>query len=146
MTDAKFTDAEITKALTGYKRIAVVGLSSEPSRASNGVSRYLIAHGYDIVGVRPGGHGEVLGKPVYETLADVPGPLEIIDVFRRSDAIAGVVDEVLAEMDRRSPAERPKVLWLQEGVTDPNAEARARARGLLVISDRCILKEHARLV
>lgn len=139
-------DAEIAQALKDYKRIAILGLSPEPSRPSYEVGHYLIARGYDVVGVRPGGHGPVLDKPVYERLADIPGPLEIIDVFRRSDAIAGVVDEVLAEMDRRMPADRPKLLWLQEGVTDPKAEARARQRGLLVVSNRCILKEHARLL
>lgn len=140
------SDAEITNALKALKRIAVVGLSPDTSRASYRVSRYLIQKGYEVTGVRPGGQEPILGRPCYAKLADVPGSLEIVDVFRKSEAVAEVVDEVLTEMDRRPVEERPKLLWLQEGVTDSRAEARAKERGLWVISDRCLLKEHARLL
>jgi uncharacterized protein len=141
------TQQEIKDVLTKYKKIAVIGISDEPSRASFGVSRYLSQHGYEISGVRPGGAvKEIHGRPVYENLADVPGPLEIIDVFRRSDAIPQVVDQVIAEVKRRPKGEGPKVLWLQLGITHPEAEAKAKEAGLIVISDRCIKIDHAHLV
>jgi predicted CoA-binding protein len=140
-------ESEVKEVLQKFKRIAVIGISDEPSRASFGVSRYLVNAGYDVVGVRPGGATkEIHGKPVYERLADVPGPLEIIDVFRRSDAIPDVVEQVLAELKRRPKGEGPKVLWLQLGITHPEAEARAREHGLIVISDRCIKIDHAHLL
>ena len=141
------SDQEMKDVLTKYKRIAVIGISDEPSRASFGVSRYLVNAGYDVVGVRPGGViKEVHGRPVYEHLSDVPGPLEIIDVFRKSDAIPDVVDQVLAELKRRPKGEGPKAIWIQLGITHPEAEARAREAGLTVISDRCIKIDHARLI
>ncbi len=141
------TDAQIKDVLTKYKRIAVIGISDEPSRASFGVSRYLSKHGYEISGVRPGGAlKEIHGRPVYENLSEVPDPLEIIDVFRRSDAIPQVVDLVINELNRRPKGEGPKVLWLQLGITHPEAEAKASGAGLIVISDRCIKVDHANLV
>ncbi|MCM2280848.1 MAG: CoA-binding protein [Bdellovibrionaceae bacterium] len=143
---SSLTDDEIRSIFKTYRRIAVIGLSPEPDRASYGVSRYMKNNGYEISGVRPGGPEQILDRPVFESLAKVPGPLEIIDVFRKSEAIPGIVEEVLQEVQRRPEHERPKVLWLQEGVTHPEAEARARAAGLQVISDHCILKEHRRLM
>ncbi len=141
------TDQEMKDVLTKYKRIAVIGMSDEPSRASFGVSRYLANHGYEISGVRPGGAvNEIHGRPVYERLSDVPGPLEIIDVFRRSEAIPEVIDTILEELKRRPKGEGPKVVWLQLGITHPEAEARAKEHGLIVISDRCIKIDHARLI
>lgn len=146
MSDHEISDNEIREALTKFRRIAVIGLSPEPNRPSHGVSQYMQGMGYEISGVRPGGAGPILGRPSYSSLTEVPGPLEIIDVFRKSDAVAGIVDDVLREIDSRPAGQGPKVLWLQEGVTDPQAEERARARGLMVVSNRCILKEHRRLM
>ncbi len=134
---AAVQDSEIRLALTRYKRIAVVGLSPDPSRASYGVTRYMMSHGYEITGVRPGS-SEILGRPCYASLAQVPGELEIVDVFRASEHVDALVDELIPL--------KPKVLWLQEGVTNAQAEARARAAGITVFSDLCILKEHARLI
>lgn len=129
-------DSQIRELLTQYRSIAVVGLSPKADRPSHGVTRYLISQGYEICGIRPGG-AKILDRPVYGSLTEVPGPLEIVDVFRSSDAVPEIVDQVIAL--------GAKVLWLQEGVTSPEAEARARAAGIWVISDRCILKEHRRL-
>jgi uncharacterized protein len=131
-------DQKIRDILTQYKNMAVVGLSPQAGRPSHGVTRYMIQQGYNIVGVRPGGIKEVLGRPMYERLADVDVPFDIVDVFRAPEFIPEVVDEVLKT--------KAKVLWLQEGITHPEAEEKARKAGLTVVSDRCILKEHIRLL
>jgi predicted CoA-binding protein len=131
------TDDAIRRVLQNYRNIAVVGLSPEPSRPSYGVTQYMLAQGYDIVGVRPG-TSEILDSPCYASLAEVPGELEIVDVFRAPEHIPALVEELIPL--------KPKVLWLQEGVTHPEAEARARRAGIEVFSDLCILKEHARLL
>jgi predicted CoA-binding protein len=130
-------DNEIKEALTKYKRIAVVGLSPNPDRPSFGVSHYMQSEGYEIVPVRPGGE-VILGVKSVENLEKVPAPVEIVDVFRNSDAVPDIVDEAIAV--------GAKVLWLQEGVTHSDAEAKAKKAGLKVFSNLCILKEHARLL
>jgi len=131
------TDAEVRDLLRRVRRIAVIGLSADPSRPSHRVAAYLIEQGYDVLPVNPTAP-EVLGRKCYPTLADVPGPIDLVDVFRRPDAVPGVVAEVLA---LGLPA-----LWLQEGVVHADAEEAARAAGVFVVSDRCILKEHLRLL
>ena len=131
------TDQEITEILTRYKRITVVGLSPDRSRPSFGVTKYLMGHGYDIIGVNPT-EKEILGRPSYPSIDQVPGPLEIVDVFRNPKVIPELVERLIPL--------RPKVLWLQEGVTHPEAEKRARDAGIQVVSNRCILKEHSRLI
>lgn len=129
-------DQIVRDVLTRYKKIAVIGLSPRPERASYHVTEYMIDAGYEIYGVRPA-QKEILGRPCYASISEVPKPLEIVDVFRASEAIPDLVDEVLPL--------KPKVIWLQEGVSHPEAEQKARAAGIIVISDRCILKEHMRL-
>ena len=129
-------DIEIKEIFEKYKKIAVIGLSPNSSRPSFGVTKYLVNAGFDVVGVRPGIR-EVMGLKVYESLTAVPQPIEIVDVFRNSEFVPQIVDEAIRV--------KAKVLWLQEGVTHPEAEEKARAAGLKVISDRCILKEHRRL-
>lgn len=130
-------DNEIKEIFEKYKKIAVIGLSPNSSRPSFGVTKYLVNAGFDVVGVRPGIR-EVMGLKVYESLTAVPQPIEIVDVFRNSEFVPQIVDEAIRV--------KAKVLWLQEGVTHQQAEERARAAGLKVISDRCILKEHRRLL
>ena len=130
-------DIEIKEIFEKYKKIAVIGLSPNSSRPSFGVTKYLVNAGFDVVGVRPGIR-EVMGLKVYESLTAVPQPIEIVDVFRNSEFVPQIVDEAIRV--------KAKVLWLQEGVTHPEAEEKARAAGLKVISDRCILKEHRRLL
>jgi len=118
--------------LETYKKIAVVGLSNSPWRASFGVSRFMQTVGYDITPVNPN-ETEVLGQPAYATLDDVPGPIEIVNIFRRSEFVPDIVEAAI----RRGA----KVVWMQEGVIHEGAAQRARAAGIEVVMDRCILKE-----
>lgn len=140
------SDSEIKEALENSKRIAVIGLSPVPARPSFGVTRYMIRQGYEIFGVRPGSPPQILNRPAVERLEDLQEQVDLIDVFRNSEAIPEVVDNIEKWIAKMPPAKRPKVLWLQEGITHAEAEDRARKLGLIVISNLCILKEHARLV
>lgn len=130
-------DSEIKKLLEEAKTIAVVGLSPNTSRPSNSIARFLIQHGYEIYGVNPG-HTEILGRPCFPNLSSVPKAIDIVDVFRNSDAVPEIVKEAILL--------KAKALWLQEGVEHPDAEKQAQSAGLLVISNRCIFKEHRRLI
>jgi len=125
--------AEIRAFLGRTRTIAVVGLSHDPDRPSYSVAMYLQGNGYRIVPVRPGG-GEILGEKVYERLRDVPFAVDALQVFRKASEAGAHVDEAIAQ---RVPA-----VWLQEGVIDEAAAARARKAGLFVAMDRCMLKEH----
>jgi predicted CoA-binding protein len=118
--------------LEKYNRIAVVGLSSNTWRAGFGVSRFMQTVGYEITPVNPN-EKEVLGQKAYATLDEVPAPLEIVNIFRRPEHVPEVVDAAI----RRGA----KVIWMQEGVVHEEAARRARAAGLDVVMDRCILKE-----
>lgn len=137
------SDQEIRDALANAKSIAVIGLSPDPSRASNHVTEYLIEQGYDITGVRPGGHKPILGRPMVDSLADLKSAPDIVDVFRNSEAIPGVVDEIEKMIEHGL---KPKMLWLQLGITHPAAEEKAKRLGLQVVSNKCILIEHRRLI
>lgn len=140
MTDAP-DDAVIRDLLTSAHLIAVVGASPNAARPVYGVMRYLIASGYRVMPVNPGHAGhEILGQKVYARLADVPDPIDIVDIFRRPSALAGVVDEALA----LDPL--PKAIWMQLGLRDGAAATKAEAAGLTVVMNRCIRIEHGRLV
>jgi uncharacterized protein len=121
--------------LKNYKTIAVVGLSSNPRRPSFGVAQYIKSVGYSIIPVNPN-ETEVLGEKSYPRLEDIPKsqPIEIVDIFRRSEDIPPVVDSAIAI--------GAKVIWMQQGIENQNAAAKARAAGLFVIEDACILIEH----
>jgi len=125
----------IRDLLARSKVIAVVGLSSKPHRPSYGVARYLQSVGYRILPVNPN-EKEVLGEKCYARLEDVPMKVDIVDVFRRSEFVPPVVDTAIAI--------GAKAVWMQEGVVHEEAAARARAAGLEVVMDRCLLKEHAK--
>ncbi len=125
----------INKILEDCRTIAVVGLSSNPGRASNGVAGYMKREGYKIIPVNPR-EEQVFGEKSYPSLADVPGKIDLVDVFRRSEEAGAVVDEAIKV--------GAKAVWLQEGVIDDQAAKRAQDAGLLVVMDRCWLKEHAR--
>lgn len=125
----------VTKLLERYKTLAVVGLSSKPSRPSHGVAAYMKAHGYRIIPVNPN-EKAVLGEKAYGSLEDVPEPIAVVVIFRRSEFVPGVVESAILR--------GAKVIWMQEGVVHEEAARRARDAGLEVIQDRCILKEHAR--
>lgn len=125
----------IEKILRECRTVAVVGLSSDPMRASHGVAGYLQRHGYRIIPVNPN-ETSVLGERAYASLANVPDPVDLVDIFRRSDQAGEHVDEAI----RRGA----KAVWLQEGVIDEAAAQRALDAGLMVVMNRCILKEHVR--
>jgi predicted CoA-binding protein len=119
--------------LAKAKTIAVVGLSDNPLRPSHGVSAYMQAQGYDVIPVNPA-ITEALGQKAYPSLAEVPVQIDIVNVFRRPEFVDEIVD---AAIRLQVP-----VLWMQEGVVNEAAAARARAAGIYVVMDRCILKEH----
>jgi uncharacterized protein len=129
------TPGELRAFLQRIRTIAVLGLSPDPDRPSFSVASYLQEQGYRIVPVRPGG-GTLLGEKVYESLTEVPFAVDVVDVFRASRFVAAHVEEALAA--------RAGAVWLQEGVIDEEAAARARAAGLFVAMDLCMLKEHRR--
>ncbi len=130
--------AEAIRALLLRARtIAVVGLSPDPDRPSYSVALYMQRAGYRIVPVRPAG-GVLLGEKAYDRLADIPFPVDIVDVFRAPKHVAAHVAEALALAG--NPA-----IWLQEGVIDEAAASKAQQAGRLVVMDRCLLKEHRRL-
>ncbi|QSG10710.1 putative CoA-binding protein [Halapricum desulfuricans] len=131
------TDAEIREILE-YDTVAVVGCSSTPGKDAHEIPKYLQAQGYEIIPVNPTS-GEVLGRPAYDSLADIEEEVDIVDVFRPSPEVAGIVDEALARDDL-------KVVWLQLGIHDDEAVARAEAAGLRVVQDRCMKPEHRRLI
>lgn len=128
---------QIRALLQRVKTIAVVGLSPKPDRPSFGVSRAMQNFGYRIVPVRPA-VSEVLGEKAYPRLADIPFPVDLVNVFRESAAIPGIVEECLAI---RAPA-----LWVQEGIVHDAAAEQARAAGLEVVMDRCIWKDYMALM
>ena len=123
----------IDTILDEMKTIAVVGLSSDASRASNGVSRYMQSHGYRIIPINPN-EASVLGEKAYSRLEDVPEKIDLVDIFRRSEEAGQHVDEAIRIGARG--------VWLQERVIDEAAARRALDAGLAVVMDRCILKEH----
>ncbi|HKT52149.1 MAG TPA: CoA-binding protein [Candidatus Angelobacter sp.] len=124
---------EIGTLLRKSKNIAVVGLSDSPLRPSYGVSAYMQTQGYKIIPVNPTIRG-ALGEKAVPSLSDVRGKIDIVDVFRRSEHVAEVVDQAIK---LKVPA-----IWLQEGVIDEAAAEKARRAGIQVVMDRCILKEH----
>jgi len=125
----------VAQILRGTKTIAVVGLSSNPMRASHGVAEYLKAAGYRIIPVNPN-ETEVLGEKSYARLEDVPERVDIVDVFRRAEEMLGVADSAI-----RIGA---KVLWMQLGIENGAAAERARAAGLVAVEDSCLMVEHKR--
>jgi predicted CoA-binding protein len=131
--DAPPSADPIFDILTKYKTIAVVGLSSNPMRPSHGVTEYMQSSGYHIIPVNPN-EREVLGEPSYARLEDVPQKIEIVDVFRRPEDVPPVVDAAIIV--------GAKVIWMQSGIANESAAETARAAGLTVIMDACILVEH----
>ncbi|HVV44669.1 MAG TPA: CoA-binding protein [Bryobacteraceae bacterium] len=119
------------------KTIAVVGLSSRRSRPSYGVSEYMQSMGYRIIPVNPN-ETEILGEKVWPSLEDIPEPVDIVDIFRRSEFVPEIVDAAI-----RIGA---KAVWMQEGVIHEKAADQARVAGLEVVMDRCILKEHRKMI
>jgi uncharacterized protein len=127
---------DIQRIFQECRTIAVVGLSAKSNRPSNGVAGYMRSVGYKVIPVNPN-ETEVFGDKAYPDLASVPEKVDLVDVFRRSDEAGKAVDEAIAA--------GAKAVWLQEGVIDQNAAQRALDAGLMVVMDRCWLKEHRRL-
>lgn len=130
-------DDAIRGLIQRTRRIVIVGLSPKPHRDSHRVARYLLEHGYAIVPVYPR-EEEILGQRVFRRVRDVPGAVELVDVFRRSDELPGVIDDVLAA--------RAGALWLQLGCIDEAGALRARNAGATVVMDRCLMVDHARFL
>lgn len=126
----------IAELLRSSRTIAVVGLSSNPMRPSNGVAEYLKRAGYRIIPVNPR-EVEVLGEKCYARLEDIPEKIDLVDIFRRAEYVPEIVESAI-----RVGA---KAVWMQEGVIHEEAAERARSAGLAVVMDRCTLKEHRKL-
>ena len=122
--------------LKEYNIVAVVGLSTKPNRPSHRVAKYLISQGYKVIPVNPDAQ-EILGKRSYTNLSSIPEPIEIVDIFRRSEEVMPIVDEAIKI--------GAKVVWMQEGVINEKAASIAGNAGLQVVMNRCMLKEHMRL-
>jgi predicted CoA-binding protein len=127
---------EIRRILKEYRNIAVVGLSPKESRPSHQVAVYLLAAGFHVIPVNPG-QSRILGRTCYPDLLSVPEPVEIVDIFRRSEEVEPIVEQAIRIGAR--------VIWMQEGIINEAAAARARAAGLQVIMDRCLKVDHESL-
>jgi predicted CoA-binding protein len=140
MNHDSYPDDLIRGILNGVKTIALVGASPNPARPSWIVVKYLSGRGYTIIPVNPAVAGqEILGLKVYGRLADIPGPIDMVEIFRNSEAAGPLTDEALA----LDPL--PKVIWMQLGVRNDEAAARAEARGVTVIMNRCPKIEYGRI-
>ncbi|KQS93903.1 MULTISPECIES: CoA-binding protein [unclassified Rhizobium] len=136
-----YPDFYISDILRSTKTIALVGASPNAERPSHRVMAFLLRKGYTVFPVNPGQAGkEIQGQTVYATLADIPEPIDMVDVFRAADALPALVDEILAVKPR------PKVIWGQLAVRDDKAAEKAEAAGIKVVMDRCPAIEYPRLV
>lgn len=137
---AAITDAQLREILTTSPTIAVLGVHREPEKAAFYVPEYLHDEGYRILGVNPAYVGtELFGEPVRATLAELTEPVDLVDVFRRSEAVGGHVEDILAMKPH------PRCVWLQLGIHDDDAASILTAAGILVIQNRCTLADHQRL-
>lgn len=127
---------EIKKLLADAKTIAVVGLSPDEDRDSNKVAKYLIASGYDVIPVYPK-EETILGQKVYRSLAEIDKPVDVVNIFRKADALAAVVDEAIKIA--------PKLVWAQIGCYDDDAEAKVKEAGIAVVTHRCLMVERRKL-
>ena len=130
-------DEAIGALLRAMKVIAVVGLSADAGKPSNGVARYLQDKGFRIIPVNPG-QETILGEKSYKSLADIPGQIDVVDIFMRSEKVLPVVEEAIRL--------KPKAIWLQLGITNEEAKAIAASAGIMFVQDKCVKVEHARLV
>ena len=136
MSELSAGPEEIAAILHDYRVVAVVGLSADPERPSFQVARYLQQHGYRIIPVNPG-CAEILGEQCYPSLQDIPFPVEVVDIFRKVEAIPAMVAAAIQA--------GAKVIWMQLGLVEPESAQQARDAGLRVVMDRCMKIEHARV-
>jgi len=140
MNHDTYDSTYISSILKDTKTIALLGASPNPDRPSNHVMEFLLSKGYQVFPVNPGQAGkQILGQTVYAKLADVPQPVDLVDVFRAAEYLDGVVEEAIALQTK------PKVIWGQLSVRDDNAAAKAEAAGIKVVMDRCPAIEYPRL-
>ena len=128
---------KIRGILQGCRRIAVVGLSPNPARPSNQVAGYLLRAGYEVIPVNPG-HEEILGRPCYPDLLAIPGPIDMVNIFRRSEEVLPVV--------RAAIEKKVKAIWMQQGIVNEEAAALGEKQGIAVIMDRCLMVDHRNLL
>jgi predicted CoA-binding protein len=131
------SDTEIRAILTKMRRVAVVGISDREDRASHGIAKFLKGQGLEVLPVNPK-LDLVLGLKVYPSLSSITGPVDVVDIFRRSEAVPPIVEEAIAL--------GAKTVWMQQGVVHEEAAAKARSAGLQVVMDRCIYQEWLRLM
>lgn len=124
--------ADIDRVLSQYRTVAVVGVSPDPDRPSHVVADFLKNHGYRMVPVTPKG-GVILGETVYPNLTSIPEKVEVVDIFRRPEDVPPIVDEAISI--------EAKVVWMQEGIVNEEAAAKARAAGITVVMDHCMKQE-----
>jgi len=129
------TDEQIRNILS-LNKVAVVGMSKNSSKAAHYVPKYLFDNGYDIIPVNPT-TDEILGKRCYDSISEINEEIDIVDVFRPSDQVLPFIQEAIKK--------KPKVIWLQEGIHNSEAEELARKEGITVVFNRCMLAEHQRL-
>ena len=130
-------DGAIAEILRQSRRIAVIGISAKPGRPSLDVAHYLMDHGYEVVPVNPQ-LKQWEGLTCYPSLNEVPGPVDIVDIFRKPDSIGELVEEIVAK--------KPACAWLQLGIVNNEASGKIRQAGITTVQDRCIKIEHARLI
>ena len=135
MEDDPRSDEEIREILS-LKKVAVVGMSRNPSKAAHYVPKYLSDNDYLVTPVNPA-TDEILGKKSYSSISEIPDKIDIVDVFRPSDQVLPVIEEAIRK--------KPKVIWLQEGIHNPEAEELAKKAGIDIVFNRCMLAEHQRL-
>ena len=142
MSELSYDDAHMRRILREVRTIAMVGASSNWVRPSNFAMKYLQGKGYKVIPLNPGQAGkEILGEPCYASVAEIPGTVDMIDIFRNSEAAGAVVDDILPIASEK----KIRVIWMQLGIRNDNAAARAKAAGLTVIMDRCPKIEYGRL-
>lgn len=142
MSELIYDDALVSRVLKTTRTIAMVGASPNWVRPSNFAMKYLLGKGYQVHPINPGHAGkEIWGQTVYSSLADVPAPIDMVDIFRGSEAAGGLVDEAIALKEEK----QIKTVWMQLTVINHEAAARAEAAGLVIIMDRCPKIEYGRL-
>ena len=142
MSELIYDDAQMRRVLREVRTIAMVGASPNWVRPSNFAMKYLQSKGYRVIPLNPGQAGkEILGEPYYASVTEIPDPVDMVDIFRNSEAAGAIVDDVLPIASEK----QIKVVWMQLGIRNDNAAARAEAAGLTVIMDRCPKIEYGRL-
>lgn len=139
MDSDSHSDSEI-KRFYQFKNIAVVGMSKSEGKPAHFVPKYLIEHGYNVIPVNPTLTTEVLGRKPYPSIADIQEKIDVVDIFRRSEDVPPIIEDAIKKKDRI------KVIWMQEGIYNEEAEKKAKENGIDVVYNRCMMAEHKRLL